>query len=96
MACGLPVVLSAGGAFEELCGTEEGYPVSAREVEVAPEDAGVLAAAGRMWQLEPRRSALGAAMRQVVADPEDRRRKGEAARRRLLERLKRAPVPTDI
>ena len=96
MACGLPVVLSAGGAFEELCGTEEGYPVSAREVEVVPADAGVLASAGRLWQLEPGRAALGAAMRQVVTDPEVRRRKGDAARRRVLERLKRAPVLTDI
>ena len=92
MACGLPVVLLGGGAFDELCSPEEGYVVPAREVEVAPREAGVLAAAGRMWQLEPRRSALGAALREAASDQDARRRKGEAARRRAL---KHAPARPD-
>ncbi len=86
MACGLPVVLLEGGAFEELCGPEEGYVVAARAREVAPREAGVLAAAGRMWKLEPRRAALGAALREAAEDPEARRQKGEAASRGILER----------
>ncbi len=92
MACGLPVVFLAGSAFDELCGPEEGYVVPAREVEVAPREAGVLAAAGPMWQLEPRRAALGAALREAAGDRETRRHKGDAARRRVL---KRAPAHPD-
>jgi primosomal protein N'' len=86
MACGLPVVLLEGGGFEELCGPEEGYVVAARAREVAPREAGVIAAAGRMWQLEPRRAALCAALRAAAEDQEGGRRRGSAARRRVLER----------
>ena len=93
MACGLPVVFLGGGAFDELCSEDEGYPVSAWEVDVTAEDAGVLASNGRLWELEPSRAALGAALRDVVADREGRDRKGEAARRRLL---KQVLVLTDI
>ena len=92
MACGVPPVFLGGGAFDELCGPEEGYVVTAREVEVAPREAGVLAAAGRMWHLEPRRSALGAALREAAGNRGARRWKGEAARRRVL---KHAPAHPD-
>jgi tetratricopeptide (TPR) repeat protein len=84
MAYGLPAVFLAGGAFDDLCGPDAGYPVAAREVEVAPRDAGVLAATGPMRQLEPSRAALGAALREAAGDPGGRKRRGDAARRRVL------------
>ncbi|MGC8470685.1 MAG: glycosyltransferase [Acidimicrobiales bacterium] len=87
MACGLPVVFLGGGAFDELCSDDEGYRVPASEVEVTPEEAGVLAPNGRLWKLEPSRAALSAALRAVVADREGRARKGEAARMRLLKQV---------
>lgn len=65
MACGLPVVVTAGGACDDFCDDEVAWMLPARRVPIAtgaftPSPPGV-------WWLEPDRSALGAALREIVA-----------------------------
>lgn len=82
MACARPVVVAGGGAFGETCGTGPAYLVTAHEVEIGPEEAGVIAASGPMRYLEPSRASLASLLQRAVKDASERHAKGEAARRR--------------
>ena len=85
MACGLPVVVPDGGACLDFCDEEVAWMVPARQVPIAPSE-WTPSNAGSWW-LEPSRSGLSAALAEVVAKPELRARRGEAARRRIVERF---------
>ncbi len=83
LACGLPAVVTAGGACDDFCDDEVAWMLPARRVgvwpaEFTPSEAG-------SWWLEPRRAALADAMRSVVADPDGARRRGGRGRQRIVD-----------
>ena len=72
MACGLPVILTRGGACDDFCPDEIGYFIdSTRE----PVIFGGEETAGQAWELEPDLASLRQQMRQVFTE------RGEAHRR---------------
>lgn len=84
MACGKPVVVTAGGPTDEFAPPAAGWRVPAR-VEYFPTEAvGGLATAGRPWWLEPDVDALVNILLAVAADAGERRERGAAARRAAL------------
>ncbi len=72
MACGLPVVVTQGGACDDFCTDDRAYFVPAVRREIAFEKE----TAGPAWLLEPDADALAAQMRAVAADPEGAHEKG--------------------
>lgn len=84
MACGLPVVVTAGGSTEDFVPPAAGWRIPARVSYFAEDRVGDLATAGRPWWLEPEPEALVAILREVVANAEERGRRGESARRAAL------------
>jgi glycosyltransferase involved in cell wall biosynthesis len=87
MACGLATIVPDGGATTDLCDGWTSWIVGCRQVPVDPADAGVLAAAGRFWQLEPDRDSLTAALEAAAGGPDARLRKGLAAHERVAARF---------
>ncbi|HEX4590689.1 MAG TPA: glycosyltransferase, partial [Gemmataceae bacterium] len=79
MACGLPVIVTAGGATDDYCNDETAYRVAARKLPVPPNRPVGFKTIGEPWVLEPDLEALRAALRNVVADPAAGRAKGRAA-----------------
>jgi len=83
MASGLPVVVPADGPCVDFCDDRTGWLVPARRVPIAPAE--WTPTAGGSWWVETSRLGLAAALRQVVADPDRRRRLGAAARQRIVQ-----------
>ncbi|MDP6775759.1 MAG: methyltransferase domain-containing protein, partial [Candidatus Latescibacteria bacterium] len=75
MACGLPVIVTQGGACDDFCAEDRAYFVSAARRRVKYEEE----TAGQAWLLEPDVDGLAAQMRAVVEDPDAARQKGEKA-----------------
>ena len=75
MACGLPAVVTQGGACDDFCTEDRAYfvPATRRAVKMQYETA------GEAWLLEPNATALAEQMRAVVAHPEAAREKGRRA-----------------
>ncbi len=105
MASGLPVLGSAVGPLRDVCDERTGWLVDAREVAADDAELASLADLGGwgsglgltptthgIWQTEPDRAALGAALRHAVEDPEERLLKGLAARDRAATRWSNALV----
>ncbi len=84
MACGKPVVVTAGGPTDEFVPPAAGWKIPARVSYFERETVGDLATAGRPWWLEPDAGALAAILKSVVADAAERQKRGEAARRAAL------------
>ncbi len=83
MACGLPVIVTRGGACDDFCSEERAYFVPAVEKEVAfPEET-----AGPSWILEPDGDALSQTMRRVISEQEEAREKGRVASAFVREHL---------
>ncbi|HEY3942714.1 MAG TPA: glycosyltransferase [Acidimicrobiales bacterium] len=85
MACGLPVVVTGGGATDDFCDGETGWILPSRRTDIRPGD-WTPTAAGTWW-LEPDRRSLAGAMRSVMAEPASWRRRGQAARDRIVARF---------
>ena len=85
MACGLPVVVPDDGACLDFCNHHTGWLVPARRVPIAPAE--WTPTAGGAWWSETSRLGLVAALRQVVADPAERRRRGAIGRDRIAARF---------
>ncbi len=66
MACGLPVIVAAGGSSDDFVDETVGIRIPATRRAFPPEDALPLVAEG--WLLEPDLDALRAALRQLFAD----------------------------
>jgi glycosyltransferase involved in cell wall biosynthesis len=81
LASGTPVIVSAGGACDDFCDDENAWRIPSERAPLAPK-AWTPSAAGAWW-LEPDREALASAMREAVARPELRERKGAAGRARI-------------
>src|SRR5205085_1890337 len=86
MACGLPVVVTAGGPTDEFCPDAACWRIRAERREYDEDRAGTWVTAGRPWMLEPDPGHLRELLLTAVADAEGRRMRGlagrEAARRR--------------
>jgi glycosyltransferase involved in cell wall biosynthesis len=84
LACGLPVIATAGGAADAFLDDDVAYRIPSRRVPIS----GVMRGeqlAGEGWWLEPDVDALAALMRHVVEHPEEARAKA----RRGAERARR-------
>ena len=77
MACGLPVVVTQGGACDDFCNAETAYLVPARRIGVKFPDG--MEAAGQPWMLEPDLDQLKVQLRQVFAHREEARQRGALA-----------------
>jgi GT2 family glycosyltransferase/glycosyltransferase involved in cell wall biosynthesis/Tfp pilus assembly protein PilF len=76
MACGLPVVLTRGGACDDICPADLGYFVDSRRQPV--QLGGGVDVVGQAWQLEADVADLAAQMRRVYEDRPEARRRGAA------------------
>lgn len=84
MACGLPVIVTKGGATDSYCDEETGWVIASSRQGAATR---LLPRSGFGWWLEPSRLSLIAAMREVAANPDGAAARGRAARRRIEETL---------
>jgi hypothetical protein len=80
MACGLPVIVTAGGPTDEFCPPEAGWRIPATRAEFPEERIDAFVTAGRPWMLEPSAEALVELLREADADPKQRATRGRAAR----------------
>jgi glycosyltransferase involved in cell wall biosynthesis len=69
MACGLPVIVTAGGPTDEFVPDDAGWRIDSRQVLFASDRIDTLATHGRPWLLEPDRAHLVALLR--AADEAD-------------------------
>ncbi len=81
MACGLPVIATAGGPTDEFCPPQAGWRIPSRRAEFPADRVDSLATVGRPWVLEPDRDALIQLLRAAAgAEPSERAARGAAAR----------------
>lgn len=78
MACGLPVIITAGGAADDFATDEIAYRIPAARRSIG-DRVGDLTLAGEGWLLEPDLTALCDRMRFVVDHPDEARRVGRRA-----------------
>jgi glycosyltransferase involved in cell wall biosynthesis len=87
MACGLPVIATAGGPTDEFCPPEAGWRIASRRVAFPDDRVGDLPTVGRPWLLEPDAVHFVELLRTAAsADAAERDRRG-AAGRAAAERL---------
>jgi glycosyltransferase involved in cell wall biosynthesis/SAM-dependent methyltransferase len=78
MACGLPVIVTAGGATDDFMRDEFGWRVPATRKVFGRAVSG-MPLAGDGWLLEPDLAALGEKMRMAFANPDESRERGRRA-----------------
>ncbi len=78
MACGLPVIVTAGGATDDFATDEFAFRIPSRRRAIGREISG-MKLAGEAWLLEPDVNALVAQMQWVIAHREAARAKGVKA-----------------
>jgi glycosyltransferase involved in cell wall biosynthesis/ubiquinone/menaquinone biosynthesis C-methylase UbiE len=81
MACGLPVIATAGGAADDFLTGEVAYRIPAERRVLRGAFRGEMLA-GEGWWLEPDVDDLAATLRHVAAHPEEARAKGRAGAER--------------
>jgi len=79
MACGLPVVVTAGGPTDEFCPPEAGWRIRAERRPLPDGRVDQWVCAAVPWMFEPDAGHLAALMAGAVADGEERARRGRAA-----------------
>jgi glycosyltransferase involved in cell wall biosynthesis len=80
MACGLPVIATAGGPTDEFSPPEAGWRIRSRRATFPEERVDAMPTAGRPWVLEPDLRHLVELLRSAQSDPDERRRRGCAGR----------------
>lgn len=85
MACGLPVIITQGGAADDFCGDAEGWMIPAERKQIQGGKVGDWETVEPAWMLDPDLDALVAALRDAAAHPELRTVRGANARRRIAE-----------
>ncbi|HEY2440876.1 MAG TPA: glycosyltransferase [Solirubrobacteraceae bacterium] len=80
MACGLPVIVTAGGPTDEFCPPEAGWRIRAGRAQFGEARCGPFETAGRPWVLKPDEDHLVELLREAASSDEQRRRRGAAAR----------------
>lgn len=87
MACGLPVIVTAGGPTDEFCPPDAGWRVRASRAAFPSDRVDSLDTVGRPWVLEPDPTHLAELLREADAaganERGDRGRHGRAAAERL-------------
>ncbi len=78
MACGLPVIVTAGGATDDFVRDAHGWKLPARRRPIGPKVGG-LPLVREGWVLEPDLDALVRALREAASCPEVARGRGQAA-----------------
>ncbi len=86
MACGLPVIVTAGGATDDFVRDDFAWRIPAERRAFGREVSG-MKLAGPGWWLEPDLAALGKAMREAFANPAATRTRGEVACSHARERF---------
>jgi hypothetical protein len=81
MACGLPVIATAGGPTDEFCPPEAGWRIRSQRRHFPSDRVDSLVTAGRPWALEPDLGHLVELLRTAQYDPDERRRRGLAGRK---------------
>lgn len=87
MACGLPVIVTGGGACLDYCDDGTAFLIPSRKVDVPPSDVPGLSPAGRFWYEEPDPEALAVLLRRLADHPEETRAKALAGEARIRERF---------
>jgi glycosyltransferase involved in cell wall biosynthesis len=80
MACGLPVIATAGGPTDEFCPPQAGWRVRAGRAEFPSDRVDSLPTVGRPWVLEPDAAHLRECLLAAAGDEPERRRRGAAGR----------------
>jgi glycosyltransferase involved in cell wall biosynthesis/predicted Zn-dependent protease len=80
MACGLPVIVTAGGATDDFVREEFAWRIPAVKKVFGHEVSG-MKLAGPGWLLEPDLPGLESLMRHAFSDPEEARKRGQLASR---------------
>ncbi len=80
MACGLPVIVTAGGATDDFVKDEFAWRIPAVRKSIGDEVSG-MKLSGNGWLLEPDPAALGKIMRLAFTNPEVARERGRLASR---------------
>ncbi len=78
MACGLPVIVTAGGAADDFAGDGFAYRIPATKKSIGDSISG-MKLAGTGWLLEPDAQALAARMKWIVEHRDDARATGRRA-----------------
>lgn len=78
MACGLPVIVSAGGATDDFVPDEAGYKIPAKRQVFGREISG-MPLVGDGWLLEPDANAVKCLLRRAFANRDEARAKGRFA-----------------
>jgi glycosyltransferase involved in cell wall biosynthesis len=81
MACGLPVITTAGGPTDEFCPPEAGWRIRSTRRSISTEMLGPFTPTAEPWMLEPELDHLVELLRAAASDPQARRARGRAARR---------------
>jgi glycosyltransferase involved in cell wall biosynthesis len=79
MACGLPVVVTAGGPTDDFCPPEAGWRIRSQRRHRPGGRVGDLPTAGAPWLLEPDTAHLVELLGEVERDAAERERRGRAA-----------------
>ena len=80
MACGLPLIVTAGGATDDFVRDEFAWRIPA-EKKIFGQEVSGLKLTHPGWLLEPNLAALGEAMRRALASPAEARERGQLAGR---------------
>jgi glycosyltransferase involved in cell wall biosynthesis len=81
MACGLPVIVTAGGPTDEFVPADAGWRISAERVSFPEDRIDTMETRGRPWLLEPDRGELVALLREAdAADDGELEARGRAGR----------------
>jgi glycosyltransferase involved in cell wall biosynthesis len=81
MACGLPVIVTAGGPTDEFCPEEAGWRIRSSRRDMSPELLGELVPDATPWMLEPDPAHLAELLREAAsAGAEERHARGRAGR----------------
>ncbi|HEV2692279.1 MAG TPA: glycosyltransferase [Verrucomicrobiae bacterium] len=79
MSCGLPVIVTAGGATESFVSAEVGWKIPSHYVRLG-DRVGDIALVKRGWLLDPSKPHLSAIMKYALSHPEEARKRGAAGR----------------
>jgi glycosyltransferase involved in cell wall biosynthesis len=85
MACGVPAIVTAGGATDDFVDEESAWRLPFRRGSAPEWIVGPYECVGEPWQLEPDREALVETLRHVYERPDEARERGQAGRERVLE-----------
>ncbi|MBI2560779.1 MAG: glycosyltransferase [Planctomycetes bacterium] len=82
MACGLPVIVTKGGATDDFCTSETAYQIHAKVIYFSKKEF-----VGQGWVLDPDRIALSEQMKYVFENRDEARLKGLKASKYIKESL---------